>query len=217
MYSFTEVLIRLSFVPVLLIGAYTSFVYSKLPKTLKLFAHFIFFSTFIQLSSTLLWFMSTNNMPLLHIYVALGFVLLMRFYTQILSEYISRQFLVVITAAFLLFAIINITWFESWFRFNSNALTVESILLIILSLFTFNFLLDNIGKERLAGLSRSVNWINSGIFFYYSTSLLIFYFGDLFSNHFSVALNRLTWTLHALFSSVMYTCFFIGIWIRPHR
>lgn len=217
MNSLTEALIQLSFVPVLLIGMYTALVYRKLPKTLQLFAHFIFFSTLIQLSSTLLWFLSTNNMPLLHVYVALGFVLLMRFYAQILSGYISKPFLIATTLAFLLFAIVNSIWFESWFSFNSNALTVESILLIILSLFTFNFLLDSSGKERLAELSRSVNWINSGIFFYYSTSLLIFYFGDLFSSHFSVALNRFTWTLHALFSSVMYTCFFIGLWIRPHR
>lgn len=215
MNSFTEVLLRISFLPVLLLGAYTVVVYKQLSKKLRLFADFIFLSTIIQLSSTLLWFLSTNNMPLLHVYVALGFVLLIRFYAEILKGYINRQILVVVTFAFLLFALVNTLWLQPWLSFNSNALTVESVLLIILSLFTFNFLLDSIGKERLAGLSRSINWINSGIFFYYSTSLLIFYFGDLFSSHFSVAHNRLTWTLHALFSSIMYACFFIGLWIRP--
>jgi hypothetical protein len=60
-----------------------------------------------------------------------------------------------------------------------------------------------------------LTWINSGLFIYYVSSLLIFYFGQVITDTFSKELNRYMWIFHAFFSLVMYSCFFVGLWKRP--
>jgi hypothetical protein len=76
-------------------------------------------------------------------------------------------------------------------------------------------LLNDTVKERRKQDIPSLHWINSGLFIYYSSNLLIFYFGALITHALSKQLNRYTWMLHSFFSIVMYTCFFIGLWKRP--
>lgn len=155
-----------------------------------------------------------NNMPLLHVYVAAGFTCLAWFYKTILNRFINAKIIWSVAILFLLFTVINSLFFEDILTFNSNALTVESILIIILALFTFTFFLNDIVKETGGHDIKSLSWINSGLFIYHSSSLLIFYFGAVITHTFSKNLNLYTWIFHSFFSMVMYTCFFIGLWKR---
>lgn len=202
-------------VPVLLVGAYTLFIFQSLVRELKIFSVFIFLSVLIQIISSFLWFKSINNLPLLHIYVAVGFVSISWFYSAILQDFINKRLIWGTAILFTAFTIINSTFFQPPYTFNSYALTVQAILIIILSLSTFLLLLNDIVKGKRMHLIGSINWINSGLFIYYTSSILIFYFGDYFTRTFPVFLNQYTWALHAVFSMLMYGCFFIGLWKRP--
>lgn len=154
-------------------------------------------------------------MPLLHVYVAGGFFCLALFYKTVLHDFISEKIIWGMIISFFLFTFSNSLFVQNIFTYNSNALTVESVLVIILSLFTFILLLNDIVRETRPRLIKSLNWINSGLFIYYSSSLLIFYFGDIITVFSSSDLVKYIWVLHSFFSMVMYTCFFVGLWKRP--
>ncbi|MEO5643392.1 MAG: hypothetical protein ABIQ40_14680 [Bacteroidia bacterium] len=154
-------------------------------------------------------------MPLLHLYVAGGFICILLFYREIFRDVLHHNVLLVIGAIFLLFTLYNAFPLELLFRFNSKVLTAESVLIIIFSLSTFMLLLNAESNEVLITERKTLNWINSGFFIYYSSSLLIFYFSDVMARVFPVYLNQNTWILHSFFSIIMYSCFIIALWKRP--
>jgi len=212
--NFSKIIIISSHLPILLTALYAAFSYKTLGHHLKVFSWFIFLSGVTQLMSLLFWFKSKNNMPILHFYTAAGFICLAWFYGTVLNNFINAKIIWSMAILFLLFTTINTLFIQNVFTFNSNALAVESIQIVILALFTFIFFLNNIVKESSKLDIKSLNWINSGLFIYYASVLLIVYFGATITQSFSKTLNRYTWMFHSFFSVVMYTCFFISLWKR---
>jgi hypothetical protein len=212
--TFTKAVIIVSHIPILITVVYAAAIFPKLGRELKVFTWFVFVSGLVQFLSLACWFAGKNNMPLLHFYVAAGFACLAWFYNTVLKGFIDARIIGGVTLLFLLFTVLNTLFIQPLFRFNSYALTVESILVITLSIFTFIILLNDIVKETSGADVKSVNWINSGLFIYYSSSLLIFYFGDTIIHLFSKTFSRYTWVFHSFFSMVMYTFFCIGLWKR---
>lgn len=208
-------IIKFAFIPLLIVTVYCLFIYRKLTKELRIFAWFIFFSAGIELFSRIWWLQSMNNMPFLHLYVAGGFCFLATFYQEVLRGFINPKIIWAIVAGFLVLTIFNSLFIQDIYTFNSNALTVESILIIIFSLSTYTIMPNDIAKKNRLHLSKSLNWINSGLFIYYSSSLLIFYFGNSITDFFSKEASLYTWVIHAFFSMIMYCCFFAGLWHRP--
>ena len=204
-----------AYAPVFITTGYALLVYRQLGRELKIFCAFLFLSGLVELISKILWFQSKNNMPLLHFYVAVGFACLAWFYSEVLKEFIDQKIIWGMCAFATAFVILNLIFFQDAYTFASWSLIVESILVIILSLLTFIMLMNDIVKQKRMHLMKSLNWINSGLFIYYASSLLIFYFGDLFTRKFPVYLNQYTWTLHALFMTIMYFCFLMGLRYRP--
>jgi hypothetical protein len=209
----TESIIIASHIPIAVSAVYALAVYKQLGPELKVFSFFLFFSAVIQLSALGLALNRINNLPLLHIYVAAGFFLLTIFYKKILNGFIHPRIIWGIGISFLVYTVLNTLFFEPIRTFNSMALTVESILVVILSLVTFIVLLNDIARERRSSIIKSINWINSGLFIYYSSSLLIFYF----TRNFPLSINQYTWILHSFLSIAMYSCFYIGLWKRQRR
>lgn len=184
---------------------------------MKYFSWFIFISFVVQAAASVLFYMKENNLPILHIYTVLGFLVLIAFYNQIFDGLIKPVLLWVIAIGFSIYSIINSVFIQDITTFNSYALSVESILVIILSLTTFVFLMNDIVKEKRLTIVKSLSWINSGLFIYYASSLLVFYFGNMIIQLSYTPLLRYTCFLYALFSIIMYICFFIGLWKLPKR
>lgn len=215
--SVAKIIIVLSHVPIVVVALYALFNYGKLGKELKLFSWFTFISFLVQAVSLALWFGRINNFFLLHLYVPLGFFSLALFYSEVLKAYVSRRVIIIAAGSFVFLSLLNTLLLQALNTFNSYALTLECILVIILSLSTYMIFLNDAVKESHADVIKSINWINSGFFIYYSSAMVIFYFGDLFTRYFPAQLNRYTWVLHSFFSVIMYLCFFIGLWKRPAR
>lgn len=208
-------IILISDLPIFVSTVYGVMVFKQLGKELKAFFYFLFLSGIISLVSLIFWLNGMNNLPLLHIYVAGGFYFLAVFYMLVLRRFINGKIIWSIIILFLVFTLINSLFVQTIFTFNSYALTLESVFIIILSLSTYIVLLDDIVRDSLRGLSKSLNWINSGLFIYYTSSLLIFYFGNTITHSLSKEVSRYTWVLHSFFSVIMYSCFFFGLWHRP--
>jgi len=210
-----RLIIILSHIPILATAIYAAVCFKQLTRPLRIFAYFVFMSALVQFISLFLWFGKENNMPLLHLYVPLTVLFLAWFYATILQRFIEVKIIWWTALIFLLFSIINSIFFEPLLTFNSNALTIESILIIILTLFTFIALLNDIFRQSDPGNTTSLNWINSGFFIYHSCTLVLFFFGDKITTVLSTMFNMYTWMLHSFLSIIMYTCFFISLWKRP--
>lgn len=213
--NFAKSVIVFSFFPVFAAAVYAAIIFRQLGKKLKLFSIFLFLSAAVQLVSGIMWWNKINNMPLLHLYVAGGFVCIVLFYREVFRGVLHPRIMLLVGGAFLLFALFNAFPVEMLFRFNSKALTVESVLVIIFALSTFMLLLNEQSEEIFIPERKILNWINSGFFIYYSSSLLIFYFSDAMARMLPVYLNQNTWILHSFFSIIMYSCFIIALWKRP--
>jgi len=215
MSKIPEFIIIISHLPILITVSYGAFVYKELGNELKAFSYFLFLSGVIAFASLVFWFYSKNNMPLLHMYVAGGFFFLALFYQRVLNGFIDKKVIYGILISFLIFTISNSLFIQPMTTFNSYALTIESVFIVILSILTYLLMMEEIVKKKRLGLARSLNWINCGLFLYYSSNLLIFYFGNIMTHSLSKEVNQYTWILHNFFMVIMYCCFFMGLWYRP--
>jgi len=215
--SFSKFVIIFSHVPVLVTVIYAALIYKTLKPELKSFSVFLFLSGIIQMISLSLWFYRQNNLPLLHLYVAAGFVCLAWFYCRVLDGFINSRVIWIAAGVFLLFTVCNSLFIQKIETFNSYALTVECILVVILSMSTYLLFLNMAASGQARENAKSLNWINTGLFIYYSSTLLIFYSGHVLMARFPLLLNRYTWMLHSFFSIIMYICFFTGLWKRSAK
>jgi hypothetical protein len=202
-------------IPEFIVTGYAVLVYRQLKNELRIFSWFIFLSCAVELISMPFWWFHKNNLPMLHVYVAVGFFCLARFYKTALRDFINPKIIHVILIVFLSFTLLNSIFIQKIFTFNSYALTVESVLIIIFSFSTLLISQNEIVRNNATILSKSINWINSGLFIYFSSNLLLFYFGNIINKSFPIYLSQYTWLLHNFFSSIMYACFFIALWKRP--
>jgi hypothetical protein len=212
--SVARIIIIVSHIPVFAVALYALFIYTRLKVELKAFAWFLFCSGMLQLVSLIYWFLEKNNLFILHFLVPIGFVFLAAFYRNVLKGFLHPMILMVVAAGFVLFSVINTLYFQPLSVFNSNALTVECVLLVILSLSTYTLLLNKTIINRDSKAFAGINWINSGIFIYHSSTLLIFYFGEYITSNIDLELSRYTWVVHSAFSVIMYFCFWKGLWNR---
>ncbi len=185
--------------------------FNRLDERFKRFCWFLFFSGIVQGISLLLWFFKKNNMPLLHVYVPVGMWLLAWFYNGLIQAFVNRRIIIIGAAVFVVLSVINSLYLQSVWTFNSHALTAQAILVMVLSIFTYmvhmNLPSENNGKDI-----RNLNLINSGLFIYYASTLLLFYFGNTIMKVYSVSISAYTWIFHSFFSVVMYIFFFISLW-----
>lgn len=218
--DFVLLINQFSSLPVYITGIYFLAKYRGLTKELRIFSIFVFISSVVQSISTILWFQSIPNLPLLHVYVPAGFVALVLFYEAVLDGFIDKKIMRGIMIAFLIFTMINSIFIQPVMTFNSYALMAESILVVILALTTYLVMMDDVARRKRQELSLSLHWINSGLFIYYSSCLAIFYYqsfldSDRMFRFFSRDFNLQTWMLHAVVLLVMNFCFFLGLWKRP--
>lgn len=186
--------------------------YKKLSEELKLFSWFIFVSAIVQCIGLTLWHFSINNLFLNHFFVPLGTVCIIAFYNKLLGAFLNAKIVRAILVVFILLTTANSIFFQPIHTFNSYALTMQCVLVVIFSLATF-LLLVNYGGQLSKHINiKSINWINSGLFIYYSSALILFYLGDIIISTFAKEANRYVWMLHSIFYVIMTGCFFIGLW-----
>lgn len=210
------ILLAIPYLPLFLALLYTLIKYRILQKEFKVFAFYLLVSFCIQVFASVLSFFSINNQVLLHVYVFVVPIPIVWFYILVLEGYIAKKILNTVLLLFLMFTVVNSIFFQKMDAFNSHAITVLSVLLVILSLSTFLLLLEEKARNNARNNHMSLNWINSGFFIYHASSLILFYLGDvIMKKTFPLEFGKSSWLLHAFFLTTMYTCFLIGLWKSP--
>jgi hypothetical protein len=211
--NLTKLLLGLTNLPIYLAALYALVRFIQFPKELRAISYFIFYSALIQTVSLMLWYFHINNMFLLHLYINIGLGLLAWFYITVLVDYLNKKLILLAVALFWLASLIDLIINDRLAKFNSLFLTIESILVIIISLFTFSFILNKDIKVIKQKLYSSVMWINSGLFIYYTANVLLFYFGQyIMTAAFGASAAINIWLMHSVFTVIMYSCFIVGLW-----
>lgn len=162
-----------------------------------------------ELLSYIMWKQRRNNLPLLHIYTIIEYLLLLKFYYSILKDFLPRALFIIIAVAPPLFFIADSLFIESIYNFNPYARSVESLIIIFLAM-SWYLKLVSVDMKDLA-LERSLKFINSAFLIYFSGSVVLFSFSDPISRlvqnlRFSI------WTVHTLLTVALYVLLALGLW-----
>ncbi|MFD1819454.1 hypothetical protein SAMN04515674_102151 [Pseudarcicella hirudinis] len=150
-----------------------------------------------------------NSLPFLHIYTVLEFSLICWFYYVFLKDFIHKNIIPVLVTGFLLFAIINGVFIQTVFEFNTYPRSLESLLIVCLSLIAFYKMFQTLEYVRID--RTSVFWINSGFTLYFSGNLFLFVLGNLLLSK-DQELSRMAWAIHAGLDIFMNIFIAIGLW-----
>jgi len=185
--------------------------YFRFSIELKVISWYVFLSVIVQFLSQYLASQKIHNLYLLHIFVPTSFICLSIFYQKVFASFLNRSVLWWILGLFIIFSILNSLYWQTLDTFNSYALSLESVLLIIYSLSLFALLLNESVREEKKAILSSLRWINAGILIYYISGLLIFYFG-VFLTRFSFENFQISWLFHSFIYIVQFICISIGLW-----
>jgi hypothetical protein len=159
------------------------------------------------LGSVLAKIMHVNNLPLLHIFTAMEFYLLLQFYQQLFFTGRVPLTFRLLPLFFLAACIINAVFFQSIYTYNSYARSLEALGIMLLGINYYAKIAANAGAGAVK--ASPYFWFNSGIFLYFSGAFMLF----IFSN-FIVTVSRqsfsVIWNMHAALVLLMYLLFTSG-------
>lgn len=167
-----------------------------------------------ELLATHLRMRGINNYWVYHLYVPLSFVFVVRIYREVLSSSFGRRFFDLLSIGFLLLAIFNSLFLQSIEVFNSNAISLSSIVYIALAIAYFYQLLRNTAFQ---GLGRTpMFWLNAGILISYSGMLIL----NVLINYVvgqdeTAELMIGVWGLNILFNVILNVFYSIALWLNP--
>lgn len=176
-------------------------------KNLQISGKFVFYylvaSGLINLAAILLVAFRMTNLPLLHLYTIVEAVLLLSYFRTIFTNHLIKNFLLYIIIIFPLLCIINFTFIQSIFTFNTYTRPLEAILI---TFFCLLYLYKSGFTENW--INKQTSWFNMGILLYFPVVCIIF----ILSNYMvfvskNKELNLLIWQFHAVMSMVMYLAF----------
>jgi hypothetical protein len=210
-------------IPPVLASVLALFYLKRVDSRLYSFSLFLLFNGIIQVSQLIILNITESyHLLMFHVDVPIEFALLSHFYYSFLKKYLDKKIYFTLVVVFLTFSILNSIFIQPINIFNSYAIVSESIILIILSVFTFIVLLDTRSGMKKSSTGKIFEFINSGIFVYYSASLVIYYF----SNHYISQSNDNNTTtfisvtvsyifiLNSFLAACMFTCFIMAL--RKH-
>ena len=114
-----------------------------------------------------------NNMFVFRFYTIIEFILISFFYHLFYKQYLKSSYLLLLIPVFLVVSFIDykINGLNAMDNFSSS---VSAILLSLYALVSFLFIMRKLIFENI--MSEPFFWINSGVLFYFSGSLLVFAF-----------------------------------------
>jgi hypothetical protein len=180
--------------------------WKKLPVELKILRWVIICALLTDACSLIFFSFSLNTHVLGNSYLLVQFFLLVNVYG---FHSRNQKQVILIYVLFTVFYIINISFFQGFFTFNTNAIVVSSLLLIFLSLRYFYKLLIELPSIHIQKLPML--WISFAVLTYYSGTLFIFLASNLlFQSTDEPAV--MMWILHNLLNIAKNILFAIALW-----
>lgn len=182
--------------------------YKRLNKPLRMLLVYLIASFIINTAGSVLAAYSINNLPLLHVYTIVEVVTVMLYYLYAFGKGDIGKWIKAIMVVFPVICIINFTFFQSIYTFNTYTRPLAAIIIIV---FTSWYLAvqSNIKNPEL--VTRSGRMVAAGFMIYYCSSVFQFIFSNIISKSVSADIKWLIWDIHATFVLIMYLLFFRAI------
>lgn len=166
----------------------------------RLLFYYLLTSGLINLAGLVLVRLHMRNLPLLHVYTIVEAVFILSYFRTLFVEPSIRKALLLITVLFPVLCILNFSFFQSIFTYNTYTRPLEAILI---TFFCMLYLYKSGFTENW--LRKSVNWFNMGILLYFPVVCIIF----ILSNYLTFvvmnrAMNSLVWNVHGVIVLIMY-------------
>lgn len=183
--------------------------YKYLKKETRVVFYYILLGIFFECLTRYLGYLKFRNiLPLLHLYTVLEFSLIWLFFYQFFNSFYSKKGMVVLLCTFVLLAILNAIFLQNIFSFNTNVRSMESILVIALSLLAFYKIINELDTRDPT--QQPVFWIGAGFLVYFAGNLVVFSLSNYFSknNH----LLSVSYGIHAILMVILHCFFSVGLW-----
>lgn len=182
--------------------------YKKLNRPLRTLTFFLIFSLLINVIGIGMAQRHQNNLPLLHFYTIFELLGVLFYYYQALAEDRIRYWIKIIMVIFPVLCVINFTFFQSLYEFNTYTRPLEAIIIII---FSFIYLNHQKDTEHENVVFTAGKWVSIGFLIYFCSSLFQFIFSNVVSKSAPKDIKSLVWIIHATFVMIMYLFFYIAI------
>ncbi len=179
------------------------FVYKRLSKELRFLMLFFTGNVVFDLIFSYLAINNIRNLWLFHIYTVFEYGFWIYFFSFLLKNELVRSILRISIPIFILFWFsVKLLW-EEWFFFNTVTRPLNSLILIMVSLYT----LHQFNKENIYSLFREPRfWIIVGVLVYFSGNILLFSMTNIvLESHPGV------WLLHSILNILANLCFTRGL------
>jgi hypothetical protein len=184
------------------------FYYKKLSRPLRTLTFFLLFSLLINVIGIAMAQRHQNNLPLLHFYTIFELLGVLFYYYQAIAEDRIRYWIKIIMVIFPILCVINFTFFQSLYEFNTYTRPLEAIIIII---FSFIYLNSQKDTENENVVFTAGKWVSIGFLVYFCSSLFQFIFSNVVSKSAPKDIKSLVWIIHATFVMIMYLFFYIAI------
>lgn len=155
-----------------------------------------------------------NNEWTYHLYAVITFIITSFYFASIAGKQYVKHLNGIITVLFIFFSIVNILLWQGLKDFNSNGFGIMSILFIIYSIF---FYYQQLKETENLFIEKSPNfWIVTGIFFYYTGDLFLFFVYNHIIDYNLVVFSNLPsgpFIIHQIMFTILMICFSIGIFL----
>ncbi len=182
--------------------------YRRLSPELKIITWYLFFAAVASIINSLLGLNNINNMPVMHIYTLIEFILLSVFYRKILDSTRTGKYVYALIPVFIILCIVNVFFFQNIHTYNTYTKSIEAVIIIFFAVAYFKKILDKIGPDE--SRSNLIVYLNSGLLLYFSGSFALFTISNL------IVENRpfflVMWSIHATFLLLLYILIAIALW-----
>ena len=182
--------------------------YTKLPLELRVLTWYIAFSLCSSIIVSAMASNGVNNMPVIHAYTLCEFLLISLFYYRVYINTVAKKMIVWAAILYTVFFMADILFIESIYDFNNYNKTIESIIVILLSIFYFILSLDDSTTQTKS--NTSISLAVSGILVYFSSSVLLFVVLNIDPQFINTQI--IIWDIHASFLLLMFILFSTGLW-----
>ncbi len=173
--------------------------YKIAKKEERMIFYYLVISGLINVAGIVLSRFHTTNLPLLHLYTIIEAIFLLGYLRLIFSEPLIKKVILWAIILFPVLCIINFSFFQSIFSFNTYTRPLEAILI---TFFCLTYLYKSGFTENW--LSKPRNWFNIGILIYFPVAFIIFVLSNYLAANPNKAMNTMVWNVHAALVLLMY-------------